>query len=127
MFVYKEGVTVPRDVVRARIDPSVKCIQKDAFKGCQKLEWVEFTEGVEKIDDGAFDSCLSLVYIRTPSTTRVIGRLAFANCSSLLRAVLISGLAFSRARVRVASRLAIFVILIRCLDASAIAANPLSQ
>ena len=41
IFVYTEGAIVPRDVVRARIDPSVTLIPPRAFSERKKLVDVE--------------------------------------------------------------------------------------
>mmetsp|Transcript_24212 Transcript_24212/g.59277 ORF Transcript_24212/g.59277 Transcript_24212/m.59277 type:complete len:170 (-) Transcript_24212:340-849(-) len=93
IFLYVGGhQTVPKDIVRARIDPSVKIIKELAFKKCKKLKDVEFCEGLEEIGDGAFCYCESLESIRMPSTTRVIGLCAFACCTLLKKIVFNEGL-----------------------------------
>jgi len=93
IFLYVGGnQEVPKDVVRARIDPSVKIINEEAFSQCKALREVEFCEGLEEIGDGAFCCCKSLEYIRTPSTTRVIGEEAFYCCTSLKNVLFNEGL-----------------------------------
>jgi hypothetical protein len=44
------GASIPHDVVRVRVDPSVTAISADAFRYCMKLADVELCEGlVEKL------------------------------------------------------------------------------
>ena len=90
-IVYK-GEAPPKNVVRARIDPSVKFIKNMAFKDCKELEEVEFNEGLLEIGTAAFYGCESLMYIRTPSSTRIIWAHAFANCKSLKNVLFNEGL-----------------------------------
>ena len=92
-FVYTGGnQVVPKDVVRVRIDPSVKVIKKGAFQDCTKLKEVEFTEGLKRIDALAFFFCLSLQLIVLPKTLRMIGRDAFHCCQAAKVVVLNHGL-----------------------------------
>jgi hypothetical protein len=61
VFVYMgEGVVVPRDVVRVRIDPSVLVIPEHAFFQRCKLETIELHDGLCKIDPQAFMNCRAL-------------------------------------------------------------------
>jgi hypothetical protein len=69
---------VPRDVVRVRVDPSVRRINNGAFVGRKKLTEVELCEGVVEIGDFAFADCNnSITYIVIPSSLRSINRGAF--------------------------------------------------
>jgi len=93
VFVYKGGKQeVPKDIVRARIDPSVKIIGPIVFKDCHNLKYVEFSEGLEQIKSYAFSCCKSLEYARLPSCARKIGLGAFENCTSMKYLVLNYGL-----------------------------------
>ena len=44
VFIYTEGVEVPRDISHARIHPSVTIIPEKAFSDCRKLAEVELCE-----------------------------------------------------------------------------------
>ncbi len=54
-----------------------------AFKGCDFLETVTVSEGVEMIDKSAFNGCNKLSRITIPATLKKIGASAFKNCISL--------------------------------------------
>ena len=54
VFVYTEGLVVPRHVVRVRVHPSVTAIPERAFSDCNKLEEVELCDGLLKIGKQAF-------------------------------------------------------------------------
>ena len=76
---------VPRDVVRARVHPSVTRISGEAFVDCIKLVEVELCEGLLEIGMGAFRGCNALKTINIPSTVRVsvINAGAFHDCQQL--------------------------------------------
>jgi len=102
VFVYEGGnQTVPANVVRARIDPKCRRIEKEAFVGRAFLREVEFSEGLVEICEGAFRGCEWLQYIITPSTLKRIGARAFYECMNMRyaklneRLVTISHKAFS--------------------------------
>ncbi len=65
------------------IPSSVKSIGSSAFSGCTSLIKATLQEGVETIDDYAFDNCNSLVNITIPSSVKSIGLNAFRGCTSL--------------------------------------------
>ena len=44
---------------------------------------VEFCEGLEKIDEGAFEDCLALESIKLPNSVKCIGDRAFFKCKNL--------------------------------------------
>ena len=93
IFVYYGGnQTVPKDVERVRIDPSVKVIVKGAFEYCRNLKYVQYCEGVQEIGDSAFRLCTSLESVRMASTTRIIHKAAFQSCSKLRYLLLNEGL-----------------------------------
>ena len=89
IFVYTEGAIVPRDVVRARIDPSVTLIPPRAFSERKKLVDVELGEGIQQIGEDAFKSCDALKRISIPSTVTIIGEDAFHWCEKLKRVILL--------------------------------------
>ena len=83
---------IPRDITHARIDPSVKEIAARAFQGCEQLEVVEVSEGLEKIGRWAFRGCKSLKLFKVPSTVKLIDVGAFEGCGQLAVAELRAGL-----------------------------------
>ena len=83
VFVYTEGVVVPKDVVRVRVHSSVTVIPDEAFEDCIKLEEVELCEGLLEIRKKAFFGCQSLKKMKIPTTVTLIDELAFFNCGSI--------------------------------------------
>ena len=83
VFVYTAGAIVPMDVVRARVHPSVTAIPDEAFKDREHLEEVELCGGLVEIGELAFNNCISLKRVRTPSTLISIARYAFSYCKQL--------------------------------------------
>ena len=83
IFVYLGGQQeVPADVTHVIIDRSVKIIPRMAFYGCEKLVSVEFHDGVEEIEVGAFCYCTSLRGIKLPGVKK-IENMAFYYCEQL--------------------------------------------
>ena len=60
VYMGDERERVPRDVVRARVHPSVTRISGEAFVDCIKLVEVELCEGLLEIGMGAFRGCNAL-------------------------------------------------------------------
>ena len=58
-----------------------------AFEGCDVQE-VVMTDGITKIEEGAFKGCINLKQIIFPNTLREIGDAAFSGCSQLVTAAL---------------------------------------
>ena len=56
-----------------KIPASVKSIFKDAFYECAAIEHVEFSEGLEEIESGAFEGCTSLKEFNMPDSVLKIG------------------------------------------------------
>ena len=83
---------IPSSVVRIKVDPSVKNIDNDTFKGFKSLTTVVLSEGLERIGNSAFELCESLLRINVPSTVKVIGRSAFICCHRLKDVKLPEGL-----------------------------------
>ena len=61
---------------------NLKKIGQYAFDGCKRIENVEFPDSLEELGEGAFNICTSLKEIDT-NKIKVMGKMAFANCSSL--------------------------------------------
>lgn len=83
---------VPKNVVRVKIDSSVQVISGSAFRDCNKLKDIEFSEGLVTIGEEAFVYLFSLESICLPSTIRIIGKHAFHRCSQLKNVTLNEGL-----------------------------------
>eukprot|EP00984_Skeletonema_dohrnii_P010260 scaffold3998_cov153-Skeletonema_dohrnii-CCMP3373.AAC.27 len=69
------------DIVR--IDKSVKTIPSRAFERRERLTYVEFHDGIERIEEDAFFWCTSLRSVKLLGV-KIIEIGAFANCSSLI-------------------------------------------
>lgn len=64
---------------------TLTAIEGEAFKGCTKLEYVDFAKGATQIKDYAFNGCSSLKSITIPSSVAIIGKMAF--CSTGLTSI----------------------------------------
>eukprot|EP00984_Skeletonema_dohrnii_P012738 scaffold5202_cov133-Skeletonema_dohrnii-CCMP3373.AAC.3 len=83
IFIYTGGdQVVPDDVRRVRIDKSVKIIPTGAFQGRQHLIDVEFHDGIEIVEEDAFNCCGSLRSIKLLGV-KIIGHGAFYYCRGL--------------------------------------------
>ena len=83
IFIYTGGdQVVPNDVVRVRIDKSVTIIPPRAFFRRRHLIYVEFHDGIERIEKWAFNCCISLRSVKFLGM-KVVGYGAFANCGGL--------------------------------------------
>ena len=69
---------------------NVSTLNKNVFKDCTALTFVELNEGLLYIEDYAFSNCTSLERIVIPSTVTKIGAYAFSGCTNL-KEVVISG------------------------------------
>ncbi|CAJ1938697.1 unnamed protein product [Cylindrotheca closterium] len=80
---------IPRNITHVTIDPSVSKIHDYAFQDCHLLASVQFHDHLQEIGDSAFQRCRSLTLAAggrgglIPSTVKVIGQLAFSECSRL--------------------------------------------
>mmetsp|Transcript_30503 Transcript_30503/g.61213 ORF Transcript_30503/g.61213 Transcript_30503/m.61213 type:complete len:149 (+) Transcript_30503:102-548(+) len=84
IFVYTGGdQVVPDDVVRVRIDKSVKIIPREAFQGRRHLIDVEFHDGIERIEKYAFFCCGSLRSVKLLGV-KIIETRAFESCVDLI-------------------------------------------
>jgi hypothetical protein len=85
IFVYTGGeqvAVVPRDVRRVRIDASVKSIPVGALQHRRSLIYVEFHDGIERIEVWTFQGCVSLRRVKLLGV-KVIRWAAFDGCSGL--------------------------------------------
>lgn len=91
-FIYRGGdgtsyptrcASVPADVRRVVIHPSVTAIGDYAFYECPCLTSVSLSPTVRSIGRAAFDGCVSLGEIHIPPSVSTIGEYAFARCASL--------------------------------------------
>eukprot|EP00984_Skeletonema_dohrnii_P034478 scaffold33569_cov84-Skeletonema_dohrnii-CCMP3373.AAC.12 len=84
IFVYTGGdQVVPWDVVRVRIDKSVKIIPSHAFYR-EHLIYVEFHDDIEEIGNWAFNGCVSLRSVKLLGV-KVVEIGAFCNCEGLTK------------------------------------------
>ena len=65
-------------------------IHDRTFSGCKNLERIEFSDGLEEIEDFAFARCTKLTELHLPASVEKIGYRSFANCSSLEKVDLLS-------------------------------------
>ena len=84
VFIYtgveRDLTQIPKNVIRAKIDPSVTVIPEGLFTCNLQLQEVELCEGLLEIREGAFDGCTNLATtIIIPSTVISIGDEAFAH------------------------------------------------
>ena len=83
IFVYLGGEqVVPDGVTHAIIDPSVNTVRRRAFTNRRHLISVIFHDGVEIVEQEAFDGCVSLPRIKLLGV-REIGHNAFSGCAAL--------------------------------------------
>jgi hypothetical protein len=84
IFVYMGGDQhVPVRVRRARIHKSVKIVRARAFQNRINLVSVEFHDGIEIIEEDAFNECISLSGSIKMLGIRIIKGGAFYNCCEL--------------------------------------------
>lgn len=71
------------EVKNVVIAPSVKDIERGAFRGCVKMESVVIPDGVETIGTSAFQDCKTLKEVVIPESVTKIDDSAFYACISL--------------------------------------------
>jgi hypothetical protein len=91
-IVYSGQGSIPRDVTRVKVHPSVKVIHPRGFYRCSELTNVELPEGLKEIGEYAFYLCLSLHAIVIPPFVKVIDKWAFTGCVALTNVELPEGL-----------------------------------
>ena len=84
-----KAVTIPASVKEIAGD---KSWMSGAFHGCESLEQVVLSEGLEIIGPYSFYECKSLKSITIPSSVKEVGEGAFYQCDSLGQVVLCEGL-----------------------------------
>ena len=84
IFVYIGGdQQVPDGVRRARIHKSLKIVPRRAFYRRTKLEYVEFHDDIQMIEEEAFHFCVSLSGAIKLLGVKVIKESAFYYCQRL--------------------------------------------
>jgi len=84
IFVYTGGdQVVPYDVRRVRIAKSVTIIPRRAFEFRRSLIYVEFHDGIERIEGFAFGGCSSLRSVKLLGV-KIVKAEAFNNCTQLM-------------------------------------------
>ena len=73
----------PAGLTSYSIPEGVRCIGKDAFRGCLSLTSITIPKGVTKIADYAFRDCSSLTSITIPEGVTKIKWAAFEGCPNL--------------------------------------------
>lgn len=84
----KESAFQDLQIDKLTLPISLRIIQKNAFRGMivdSELTELELPEGLEEIQESAFDDCPSLKTIVIPSTLKTIGKDAFHLCTGLER------------------------------------------
>ena len=72
-----------REMTELKIPSSVTKIDYEAFKGCEKLKKIEFSEGLVSIGEQAFRDCYSLTELVLPESLTELGPSAFRYCETL--------------------------------------------
>ena len=80
-FVYLSAIR------RVRLGKDME-IGNYAFKNCEQLLDINFTNSLTSIGNYAFQGCYNLKGVVIPNTTATVGSYAFAGCNSLLRVTL---------------------------------------
>lgn len=82
LFASCDGVT------SVRLPATVTDIERDAFRGCTRMESIVLPDGLQSIADGAFERCTSLTNVTIPASVTNIGYFAFRDCLRLTDVVL---------------------------------------
>ena len=67
------------------IPSSVKKIGRSAFAECYELDYVSFSEGLQYIEEAAFNGCRKLESVDLPDSLLKIGSDAFKGCDKLMK------------------------------------------
>lgn len=76
------------DITSVTIPATVTGIEREAFRGCTRLESIALPDGLLSIADGAFERCTSLTNVTIPASVTNIGYFAFRDCLRLTDVVL---------------------------------------
>ena len=87
-FVYREigeGAFIGSTFTKVNLSPSVKKINKNAFKDSLNLFSVNFNKGMDVIEEDAFSGCITLNEVTIYPSLLYIGKGAFSGCTYLDR------------------------------------------
>lgn len=87
---YKVTTVEPKAFVGTKIKEvtlgkNITTVSSQAFKGCNQLTKVKFSNKVKTISGEAFSGCTKLKSVSLPSSVTTIGTGAFRNCKSLTK------------------------------------------
>lgn len=86
------GAFMNSDIKSIEFPRSLTHVEYDAFSGCNSLEWVAFSEGLQYIGACAFMDCISLKDAILPDSLTEIDFDAFSGCSAMTQVRLGAGL-----------------------------------
>ncbi|EJK50767.1 hypothetical protein THAOC_30136, partial [Thalassiosira oceanica] len=102
VFLLYEGGEVAQELRRSlthvHVAPHVNEIPYEAFQDCDKLIKLQLNEGLQVIEDFAFEGCKSLRSVTIPSTVTELGQFAFCGCGNLTKLQFKEGLQVIGAR-----------------------------
>lgn len=87
----KESAFEYLQIDKLTLPKSLRIIHKNAFRGMyadSELKELILPEGLENIEEGAFDDCANLETVSLPSTLKEIGKDSFHLCTALKRFVM---------------------------------------
>ena len=84
----EESIAIPEKIGQYEVSG----IGKNAFRGCQTIKSVTFSDNIESIGDYAFDCCTNLLSIEIPENVESIGKGAFYSCTRLEKVTLNEGI-----------------------------------
>ena len=87
------GLAMCKGLMSVTIPNGVQCIEDGAFEGCSSLRKVTLPEGVKRIGCWAFGECNGLRTIVIPKSVIEIGQRAFAGCTQLRSIEIPNGMA----------------------------------
>lgn len=87
------GAFMGSDIENITLPESISHIEYDAFSGCNSLEWVSFSEGLQYIGACAFMNCISLKDAILPDSLTEIDFDTFSGCTAMTQVRLGVGLA----------------------------------
>ena len=78
------GVNTGEDTSCFYFPSGLTILPKDTFSGCTRLQNISGLEGIEKIDESAFEGCEFFDQIYIPSSVTEIGKSAFNGCTRMV-------------------------------------------
>ena len=82
-FEYSSQYSNYDDYYQLTLPMSVKTVGTGAFKNCQAITSVSFSENINEIKESAFENCSSLKTVRIKNTSMTIGVNSFNSCNDL--------------------------------------------